>query len=341
MKKKSLFLFSLLCFTAATFAQEFETGGINYRITDDPEQVEVIAKTSLYEGKVTIPASVTYDSKTYSVTAIGRRAFEKCSGLTSITIPNSVKTIKFFAFNSCSQLSSVAIPNGVVTIEEAAFGYCSKLSSITFGNSVKTIEGGAFTNCRSLVSITIPNSVTSISQGLFTNCDNLTSVTIGNNVKIIDKQAFSDCKGLTSITIPSSVTNIKERAFENCSGLTTVTCLNPTPPALEPRVFTDVNTSSCTLKVPQGYETDYQTADQWRAFGTIAGVTTSQPTTAVGSTKVYTLSGALYVTGSTQRYTVHSLTGEQVYVGSAPSLPLPRGMYVVTIGKDRHKVVVR
>ena len=63
-----------------------------------------------YTGNVVIPESVTYNGKTYSVTSVGSSAFHDCSGLTSVTIPNSVKTIGNNAFEGCSGLTSVTIP---------------------------------------------------------------------------------------------------------------------------------------------------------------------------------------------------------------------------------------
>ena len=77
-----------------------------------------------YSGNVVIPESVTYNGKTYSVTSIGGSAFEKCSGLTSITIPNSVTSIGQWAFYGCSGLTSVTIPNSVTSIGVGAFQIC-------------------------------------------------------------------------------------------------------------------------------------------------------------------------------------------------------------------------
>ncbi|MDY2880722.1 MAG: leucine-rich repeat domain-containing protein, partial [Candidatus Borkfalkiaceae bacterium] len=110
-------------------------------------------------------------------TSIGSYAFEDCSGLTSVTIPDSVTSIGSFAFDGCSGLTSVAI-----------------------GNGVTSIGSRAFYNCSGLTSVTIPDSVTSIGSSAFYNCSGLTSVTIGNGVTIIASDAFEYCRGLTSIT---------------------------------------------------------------------------------------------------------------------------------------------
>ena len=77
-----------------------------------------------YNGDIVIPESVTYNENTYSVTSIGASAFRSCSGLISVTIPNSVTSIGNYVFNGCSGLTSVTIPNSVTTIGYDAFSYC-------------------------------------------------------------------------------------------------------------------------------------------------------------------------------------------------------------------------
>jgi|GEM_PF-2294494 len=158
-----------------------------------------------------------------SVTTIGNLAFFGCSGLTSVTIADSVTTIDYLAFFDCSGLTSVTIPDSVTTIGSEAFENCSGLTSVTIADSVTTIGKLAFLNCSGLTSVTIPDSVTTIDGGAFYSCSGLTSVTIADSVTTIGSGAFDNCSGLTSVTIPDSVTTIGRGAFMYCSGLTSVT----------------------------------------------------------------------------------------------------------------------
>ena len=160
------------------------------------------------------------------LTSVGYEAFEGCSGLTSITIPNSVTSIGDYAFQGCSGLTSITIPNSVTSIGSSAFWACSSLTSVIIGNGVTSIGSWAFWGCTSLTSIDIPNSVTSIDYGAFRYCTGLTSITMGNGVTSIGGNAFSVCTSLTSITMGNGVTSIGGNAFEGCTGLTSITIPN-------------------------------------------------------------------------------------------------------------------
>ena len=155
-----------------------------------------------------------------SVTSIGQDAFSGCSGQTSVTIPNSVTSIGTGSFSDCSGLTSVTIPNSVTSIGWFAFSGCSGLTSVTIPNSVTSLDG-TFKDCSGLTTVTIPSSVTSLNN-TFSGCTGLTSVTIPSSVTALDR-SFSGCTSLTSITIPKSVTSIGDEAFYGCNGLSSIT----------------------------------------------------------------------------------------------------------------------
>ena len=191
--------------------------------------------------------------------------------LTSVTIPNSVKTIERFAFYNCKSLTSVTIPNSVTTIEQSAFSECRFLTSVTIPNSVTTISDNTFSGCSSLTSVTIPNSVTTIGGLAFSRCTNLQKVYIGNSVKTIGGNAFNNCTSITQISSEAVV-----------------------PPICDSGAFYDINKSKCKLIVPKNSLDAYKQADQWKDFLLIEGSTTGITNTVynkAGLADVYTIDG--------------------------------------------------
>ena len=262
-----------------------------YQITDNENHVTVVSPPifgySNLNGEMTIPDTVTNGGIDYQVTSIGYNAFNGCTGLTSVKIPNSVTSIGECAFYRCTGLTSVEIPNSVTSIGDNAFYGCTGLKSLTIGNLVESIGYAAFAGCEGLTSLTIPNSVTSIGDNVFLCCysltsltipnsvtsigDNafgycgLTSLTIGSSVESIGGFAFAGCGGLTSLTIPNSVTSIGNSAFIACTGLTEITSFANSVPPIGDSTFYNVN-KSIPVYVPCSLISDYQTASGWNEF---------------------------------------------------------------------------
>ena len=190
------------------------------------------------------------------LTSIGEGAFYKCGALTSVSLPENVKTIGYGAFSGCTNLTSIVLPNSVEVVGENSFYGCSGLTSIHIPENVTSIGSRAFGNCTALTSIYISCNVADFGYYSFYNCPNVTSIqvdpknpnfdcrddcnaiietasntlffgcqntVIPNSVTTIRDGAFSYCKTLKSIDIPSSVTCIEYYAFEYCTNLTTVT----------------------------------------------------------------------------------------------------------------------
>lgn len=182
----SIFLALIAIFApSALSAYEFEVDGIYYYFNDQGS-VAVTNGPIQYTGDVAIPAAVTYDGTTYSVTAIDTWAFTGCSGLTGVTIPNSVTAIGDFAFCECSGLISI-----IVDSDNPIFDSRDNCNAV-IATATHTLLAG----CKNTV---IPNSVFGIRYFAFNGCTGLTYVDIPNSVIYIDVNAFQGCTGLTDI----------------------------------------------------------------------------------------------------------------------------------------------
>ena len=152
---KHLYKFSMLLLAfllpAIAAAHDIEVDGIYYNINGDEATVTYkgtsYSEYNEYSGSVTIPATFTHDGITYFVIAIGEDAFCRCTGLTSVNIPNFVTEIGADAFSGCSRLTSIDIPNSVTAIGWYAFSGCTGLTNIDIPNSVTAIGEYTFYNC--------------------------------------------------------------------------------------------------------------------------------------------------------------------------------------------------
>lgn len=211
---------------------------LTFTLNEDGESYSVTDCNTNATGTLTIPA--TYNGK--PVTAIGHIAFQDCSKLTSITIPNGVTDIGNSAFADCSGLTDLKIPNSIATIGEDAFANCAKLTYNTYDNArylgnknnpyvvlmritsveivscniyeqTRLIYDYAFFGCSSLSAVTIPGSVIGIGEAAFAYCSSLTGITIPDGVTGIGYHAFYECRNLERISIPDSIANIGTDAF--------------------------------------------------------------------------------------------------------------------------------
>ena len=232
MKQTKIWLITiavLLCSISAR-AHDFEVDGIYYNVISSSNlTVEVTFRGSTsvsyeeYYGEVKIPSTFFYNGMEYRVVSIGSGAFRKCSGLTSIILPEGLTSIGSEAFYYCSGLTSINFPEGLTSIGGEAFYHCSGLTSITLPKSLTSIDEKTFQYCSGLTSITLPKSLTSIDSEAFSDCSGLTSINFSEGLTSIDSKAFSGCYGLISINLPEGLTSIGGEAFYGCRGLTSIT----------------------------------------------------------------------------------------------------------------------
>ena len=165
---------------------------------------------------ITIPANVT---------EIGRMAFFSCYSLQSVTFSNnsSLQRIWDSAFENCSSLAEIEIPNSVVQIRWSAFRSCTNLSTVTIGTGVTEIQNYAFMGCSALETVNF-NAINCTVSDKASFCDSprFKNLNIGEEVQLINGSAFTDCGSIIKLVIPNSVTTIKSRAFKGCRSLDTI-----------------------------------------------------------------------------------------------------------------------
>lgn len=196
---------------------DFVVDGICYKITGT-NTVSVHSGGKLYKNlkTVTIPVSVFYKGKTYTVTEIGFHAFSYCSELTSVVIPNTIKKIGEQAFAVCEGLTSITIPNSVITIDKEAFSCCFGLTSVTMPATF--VSDGAFSACKNITHINIVGNDYTLSRAdlCFTKDGISYHVIDAKSVEIVAKfypftyahveKAYNVDVYSGNITIPESVT---------------------------------------------------------------------------------------------------------------------------------------
>jgi hypothetical protein len=209
-------------------------------------------------GDVIIPAT----TNGYPVTIIaGAKGAFSDSGVTSVTIPDSITNLGSFAFSHCTKLTSITVPDRVGYVGDQAFGFCTSLTNAVLGSNVMSVGNYVFRACTNLPAIsvnelnpkfssldgvffnksrtvlvecpagkgnryTVPHAVTNIGNYAFSTCARLTEIVIPDSVTTIGNYAFSECAQLTGITLPDSVTSIGESAFYSCTGLVEITLAN-------------------------------------------------------------------------------------------------------------------
>lgn len=192
---------------------------LNWTLSDDG----VLTVTGLgpmadFSDESTIPwyksrEEITALSVGQGVTSIGEGAFNRCTSLTEITLPDTLLTIGSNAFNECTALPSVTLPGNVKNISAWAFGNCDALTSIEMkeGNGNYCSVDGMLLSADGATLLTVPNG--------------MAQVTIPDTVTTIAEAAFVGCRLLTEVTIPAGVTTIEMGSFlpfDGCTSLRTL-----------------------------------------------------------------------------------------------------------------------
>ena len=138
--------------------------------------------------------------------AISDYAFLNCDSLSTITLPNSIKSLGTGAFYDCDTLKTVKLPTGITKIAKQAFYHCGFLQSITIPQNVTEIGAEAFAACSKLTTISLPSALTTIGIASF-HSTGLTSITLPEGMTTIEPGTFGKSK-LKSIKLSKSLKQI-------------------------------------------------------------------------------------------------------------------------------------
>jgi len=197
-----------------------------------------------------------------NVTEIGRDAFDGCSNLECVELPEGLLRLDDWAFGYCTSLNGeIVIPASVQSIGDNAFGWCKSLQRVIFAPRTTSIELGhhMFSSCTKLRSVTFPQNLRSIPRRCFGGCTSLINIRIPLSVEVIEKDAFSgsaiqslvmlenvyqihwaafrDCLFLKKVTFHSTTLNFANNIFSNCPSLTIIMIA----PWLWPKLFASMN----------------------------------------------------------------------------------------------------
>lgn len=268
------------------------------------EAAAVTDLSGVFKGKTNITS---FDELQYftGMTSISNGTFSGCSNLTSVIIPNGIKTIGDYAFFSCKSLKSLTFPTSITSIGNYAFEECRSLQTLVIPTSVTSIGVSAFGYCDGLTSIKveeknliydsrdncnaiiqkekntlitgclntiIPTTVRSIGQCAFRGCNGLTSMSIPSNIQEIGGGAFQGCVNLESLVLPATISSIGGNAFWDCNNLVSVVSERVNPVVLNSMSSTFSisydypNSLRRVLTVPYGTKSAYIAAGWTESF---------------------------------------------------------------------------
>lgn len=303
--KRKLLLFLAIAATVALQASDICIDGIYYLFEGDEAVVtykgaNARENPSYYKGAITIPATVTYESKVYTVTKIDEGAFYMDEYVTEVNMPNTITVIGRAAF-AYTSIIEANIPDGVDSIASDAYNGLF-LEKISIGKSLRKFDLSSFSvgnedlrqieispcnpyytsgdNCNAIIdrktkelvmgcrNTKIPNYVKKIGTNAFFQCLWLTTVEIPQNVEVLDYSAFG-LSGVEELILGPDVNFIAEDCFDMCFSLLTVICYCTTPPTFEDTSFGFGLLSDMmiqTIYVPRGTKTKYMSTAGWENY---------------------------------------------------------------------------
>ena len=291
--KKYILLIMLSCMSLFHAAAQETITVNNIRYYIDNGEATIAVQDETLSGDIIIPESITHEGRSYTVFRTTNGAFQN-TDITSISLPNNIKSLGNNCFKQCHNLISVKLPDNITSLGDYTFSICSKLSLIKLPDTLTSLGEYCFSGCDNLATLILPNSITTLGQGCFSGCNNLKKITLPTNITGLPSFCFSDCKklseitlhegimslgrscfkgcsSLTSIKLPKSINKIGEEyfngSFEDCSNLQEVTCQWDNLDGIDVSSHTFDNIfSEAKLYIPKGTTAMYKAKEPWNNF---------------------------------------------------------------------------
>lgn len=203
---------AMLCLSISVSAYDFEIDGFYYEVDLEKMTATVVAGENKHVGEISIPATVTYKGREFSVTSING-AFSENDELTKVSLPNSIVSLGTRAFEGCSSLQSISGLDNITELGVACFASFVSLTTIDLPEGLKKIGSQTFKGCEGLVSISIPNAVNSIGSEAFQDCLSLSYIQFPSTIASLSDGLFKGCSSLEVFEIPNSTTTIENNVF--------------------------------------------------------------------------------------------------------------------------------
>lgn len=185
-----------------------------------------------------------------NVETVGEGIFEDCTELQTVTLRNSLSTLKNKMFNGCTSLNNVHIPSGVRIIGNEAFKGCTSLTNLVFDNPIQglltTIGESAFESC-GLTSVDIPSTVTTVETWAFYGNTNLTTVTIGTGMQYMGSNLFYNCTNLATVNYNATHCHTIASSFGSTGNSTKTLRIGNNVNYIPGNAFAGLNLASVTI----------------------------------------------------------------------------------------------
>ncbi len=265
---------------------DFEVDGLYYAVREDGT-VEIVApQGEVYDGEITIPATVTYGGTTYNVTRIDKAAFSASTISGSLVIPATILTVGEGAFTSCSGLTEVTFEASETPLidenegtDNKMFGSDDNIATVNIYRDLSFCNGAGpngkqtspFASRRYVKYVTIGGEMTVVPDYMFyvTGASSMETITFTDDCKVVEVSQYAfnlrNSAPLSTLTLPATLETLGQYAFYNLPNLATIYSLATTPPTCASNAL-GAFASDVVIYVPAGSGDAYKAADVWSNF---------------------------------------------------------------------------